>query len=256
MVHDDTVYDLGEVDKGRQRSAFSGTPLRAEEFESTMPRGAPFGRSRAVTRGAARESAHGGVGPALAGSLSLFVPGLGQMVAGEVGWGLLFLTWIGFCGACLWAVTATIDRIVPTLRLLDVSIESLAAVVGGLAIMTIVLHVTATLHAQTRAPGEDRSSPHPIVTGLASLLVPGWGQLLAGHRRRAGLFLICAWLLAAGWLAVTPLGMNLLARLGQSLPPNARDGWGPTVLLAGPAVLWIVAVYDAAAGAVVSRRAA
>ena len=254
MVHDDTVYDLGEVDKGGQRPVFSGTPLRAEEFESTMPRGAPIRRPRAVPRNGARESA--GVGPALAGSLSLFVPGLGQMVAGEVGWGLLFLTWIGFCGACLWALTATIDRLVPTLRLLDVSVESLAAVVGGLAITTIALHVTATLHAQTRATGEDRSSPHPIVTALASLLVPGWGQLLAGHRRRAGLFLFCAWLLAAGWLAVTPQGTNLLARLGQSLPPNVRDDWGPAILLAGPAVLWIIAVYDAAAGAVARRREA
>ena len=65
----------------------------------------------------------------------------------------------------------------------------------------------------TRASPPTRSSP-----ALASLLLPGWGQLLAGHRRRAVLFLGGLWILGAAWLLVTPSGMRVLSRVGLMLP--------------------------------------
>lgn len=239
MNRDETVYDLGEVDRDQPRSVFGAG--------SDLPRPVP------LRRGPRQESA--GVGPALAGSLSMFVPGLGQMITGEIAWGLFYLTGIGFCAASLWAVWATLDRLVPTLRLLDVPLEALVVMIGSIALLAVTLHLSAVLHAHASATGSpEQAAPHPIVAGLASLFIPGWGQLLAGHRRRATLFLGGVWLLSAAWLLVTPGGARLLARVSLALPAALRDGWGPIALLSAPLVLWAIAVYDAAAGAAAERR--
>jgi hypothetical protein len=258
MNTDDTVYDLGEVEHAASAPVFraSGTPLIAEEFDSRT-RSAPQRsrqRLRSVRNEPAAVRAHP-VGPGLAGSLSMFVPGLGQMISGELAWGLFYFSGIGFCAATIWAVMATMDRLIPTLGLLNVPSTALAVTIASLGAFTMVLHLAAILHAHALADG-DAGVPHPLVAGLASILIPGWGQLLAGHRRRAGLFLGGVWLLATAWLMVTPQGTHLLARLGLLLPHAVRDGWGPVTLLAAPLVLWVIAIYDAAAGAASERRRA
>ena len=239
MTSDESIYDLGEVELDRPKAVFGRT---AEGPRPAQPR---------------RQSrpAPTGVGPALAGSLSIFVPGLGQMISGEIGWGLFYLSGMGFCAATLWAVLVTLDRLVPTLRLLNVPLEFLVLAVGTLAFLAMTLHLGAVLHAHSLAAGgEARAPSHPIVAGLASFLIPGWGQLLAGHRRRAVLFLGGVWILSLAWLLVTPAGMRVLARLGLALPAALRDGWGPIVMLSAPLVLWAIAVYDAAAGSAAERN--
>jgi TM2 domain-containing membrane protein YozV len=238
MSRDDTIYDLGEVEHDRPRAILGVAPY--------PPRPTP-------TRRGTRQEPEG-VGPALAGSLSMFVPGLGQMIAGEIAWGLFYLTGIGFCAASLWAVLVTLDRLLPTLRLLNVPPEFLIVSVAALAVFAIVLHLSAVMHAQALAAGTQRA-PHPIVAGLASFLIPGWGQMLAGHRRRAVVFLGGVWFSSVAWLLVTPAGTRLLARLSLGLPAAMRDGWGPVVMLSAPVVLWVIAVYDAGAGAASERRA-
>jgi TM2 domain-containing membrane protein YozV len=239
MSREDTIYDLGEVELDKPHPAFGAVP--------NLPRPVP------IRHGKRAEPA--GVGPALAGSLSMFVPGLGQMVTGEIAWGLFYLSGMAFCAASLWSLLVTLDRLVPTLRLLDVPLELLVVTAGSLALLAITLHVSAVLQAhELAAEGRVADASHPIVAGLASLVLPGWGQLLAGHRRRAALFLGGVWLLSAAWLLVTPAGMRLLSRLGLALPAVMRDGWGPVVMLSAPLVLWVIAVYDAAAGAAAERN--
>ena len=239
MTRDTSIYDLGEVELEKPQAVFGRV---AEAPRPVMPR---------------RDSRHEptGAGPALAGSLSIFVPGLGQMISGEIGWGLFYLSGMGFCAATLWAVIATLDSLVPTLRDLDVPLEFLVLTVGTLAMTAMALHLGAVLHAHTiAAGGEPRTPSHPIVAGLASLLIPGWGQLLAGHRRRTAFFLGGVWLLSLAWLLVTPAGTRVLTRLGLALPAALRDGWGPIVMLSAPLVLWVIAVYDAAAGSAAERN--
>ena len=239
MNGDEAIYDLGEVELDKPRPVFGTTPV--------VPRPAP------VRHEIQPEPV--GAGPALAGSLSMFVPGLGQMMTGEIAWGLFFLSGMGFCAASVWALLATLDRLVPTLGLLDVPLEVLVVVFSSLALLAIGLHLAAVVHAHARAAWEGgQAAPHPIVAGLASLLLPGWGQLLAGHRRRAAIFLGGVWLLSVAWLLVTPAGMRVLFRLSLALPASLRDGWGPVVLLSAPIVLWAIAIYDAAAGAVAERN--
>ncbi len=238
MSRDETIYDLGEVEHDRPRAIFGGTPV--------APRPAPIRQEI--------QPEPNGAGAALAGSLSMFLPGLGQLITGEIAWGLFYLSGMGFCAASVWALLATLDRLVPTLGLLDVPLEILVVAFSSLALLAIGLHLAAVVQAHARAAwARDHATPHPIVAGLASLLIPGWGQLLAGHRRRAALFLGGVWLLSVAWLLVTPAGMRVLSRLSLALPASLRDGWGPVVLLSAPIVLWAIAVYDAAAGALTER---
>ena len=238
MSREDTIYDLGEISREGSKAVFSG----------------PMGVKAAP---AIRRSSRGdapGPGPALAGSLSMFVPGLGQMIAGEIAWGLFYLTGTGFCAAMLWATLGSLDRIAPTLRLLGVPSEVLAVTLAALVLSAVMLHLAAVLHAIELASGSYSAVPHPLVAGIASLIVPGWGQLLAGHRRRAGLFLAALWLLSTAWLLVTPAGARLIGGLGIDLPAALKDGWGPVVLMSAPVVVWVIAVYDGAAGAATERN--
>jgi hypothetical protein len=245
MSPDEAIYDIGEVEPDRPGPVFQAAPSTPRP---SRERREPQSRSRPQPQAT-------GVRPALAGSLSMFVPGLGLMVSGEIAWGLFYLSGVGFCAASLWAVLATLDSLVRTLRLLDVPREALTVAVSSLALSTIVLHLSAVLHAQAEATSvREQPAPHPIVAGLASLAIPGWGQVLSSHRRRAALFLCGVWFFGMAWILVTPTGSRLLQRLGHTLPAALRDGWGPAVMLAAPAVLWVIAVYDAAAGAVAERR--
>jgi TM2 domain-containing membrane protein YozV len=260
MSHNDEVYDLGEVGRTAPEPHFrtSGTPLVAEQFETGSRARGPGSRPRlrSVAPGNSAARSTNAVGPGLAGSLSMFVPGLGQMIAGETAWGLFYLSGIGFCAATIWAAMSTLDRLIPTLRLLNVPSTAVAVTIASLALFTMLLHLAAVLHAHAIG-GDDRAHvPHPLVAGLASLLIPGWGQLLAGHRRRATLFLGGVWVLATAWLMVTPRGTQILAPLGLLLPGSVRDGWVTIALMAAPLALWAIAVYDAAAGAASERRRA
>lgn len=241
---DEARYDLGEIRLDGRLTDFPTAPGRT-----------PSGRMHGRGSGHAAHR-NGRVGGTLAGSLSLFVPGLGEMVAGEFAWGFFYLTGIGFCAAMLWATVRTLDRLVATLQVLGVPLPLLVGAMLLLAGSAVLLHLAGVMHAHAIGDGPSgHAAPHPIVTSLASLLVPGWGQLLAGHRRRATMFLGALWLFAAAWLLVTPQATTLLASLHVALPSGVRDGWGPAVLLAGPIVIWALAVYDAAAGAVAERRA-
>jgi len=239
MSRNETIYDLGEVDHDKPHAAFGGIP----EVPRPMP-------PRRETR-----TEQAGAGPALAGSLSMFVPGLGQMISGEIAWGLFYLSGMGFCAATLWAVLVTLDRLVPTLGLLDVPGTAIIVTLGSLALLAVALHLAAVLHAHALATCMgDQTAPHPIVAAIASLAIPGWGQILAGHRRRAALFLGGVWLLSGAWLLLTPAGTRVVVRLGLTLPAAMRDGWGPVVMLSASLVLWVIGVYDAAAGAAAERK--
>ncbi|HJQ98637.1 MAG TPA: hypothetical protein VJ826_09990 [Candidatus Polarisedimenticolaceae bacterium] len=235
MPQDTPVYDLGEVDmKDRKPVAFPA--IFGSDFASAT-------RSERV-RHEARSS--GRVRPQLAGSLSLFVPGLGHVVAGEATWGLFYAASLGFCAAAVWAMFSMRSGLIATMKVLEIRPEILVVAVAATVVMAMLLHLAGISHAQTAVGGPEESGAHPIVAALASLLVPGWGQILAGRPKRATLFVGTLWLIAAAWCAATPLGMRALHALGIEIPPAIRDDWGTAILIAAPAILWFVAVYDAA----------
>ncbi len=241
MSQDKSVYDLGEVVLEAPE-----VPLRRQHAKETARR-----TSIPVPPPSARAS----TGAAVAASVSLFLPGCGQLLAGDVAVGLFFLTGFGFCSAFLWAIVSTVDRIVPTLSLLGIDAMVLTVATIATAFSGALLHVAGVLHADGCDLGPRRAA-HPVGAAIASMLVPGWGQLRSGHRFRAVIFLGGVWTTLALWALVLPAASPFLAAVGLSVPAWLRDGAGPIVLVTLPVVIWIVAVYDAAAGAVAERRRA
>ena len=245
MEQDELVYDLGELQPEPRRSRRE-FPSSVDGPQSQSPRS----QSRPSTGRAGPRS----TGPALADSLSIFLPGSGQLLAGEAKWGLFFLTAAGFLATFTWAITTTFDRLVFTLDILGLSPRLLLFSLAILYVAAAALHLSGVLHAHALGySASERRGPHPVLAGIASLLVPGWGQVLNSHRRRSALFLGSLWVLGAAWIAVSPLGSWTLSRAGLRVPASLLEGWGPSTLVTLTAVLWVVAVYDAGAGAAARR---
>jgi hypothetical protein len=234
MKQDISVYDLGEV-----------------RFDAEPAKSRPKPKSVSPQRIMANVPTGGDGGSAVAGSVSLLVPGFGQILSGEVAAGLFFLSGFGFCAALLWAIYASIDRIVETMSIFGIGPVPVATAAVATFAAAAMLHVAAVLHA---GDGTMPDPPHPVVAGVASLILPGWGQLLTGHRTRTALFLLASWATAGAWAVVSPQASQSLSALGLALPSWARDGAGPIVLVVVPSLLWIVAIYDAVAGAIMERR--
>jgi hypothetical protein len=128
---------------------------------------------------------------------------------------------------------------------------------GLLYIVGAVVHLGSVWQAAScdRIPGE-RPSPPPLLAGAASLLVPGWGQLLNGTRVRAVLFLGALWVIGAAWLVTSAPVTSMLASVGLVPGPEMKVFGAPVVRWTLPAVVWAVAVYDAFASATARRREA
>ena len=234
------VFDIGEVEIGvaqptphaHQNPAMQDTAVR--DRTTVQP-----GRRRQARR--AR-----GFRFDMAGTLSLFVPGAGQLAVGEWGAGLFFLSAMGFVGAMGWALVTTMDRLAPTLVLLG---QSRAA--GVWALFTLfgvgaMLHLGSVLSAERQgAPLSHEDTPPPGLAAGASLLIPGWGQVLNGHRIRGVLFLLGVWTAAAAWLLISAPVQELITSLNLYLPPAVETFSSTAVRWTFPIVLWSLAVYDA-----------
>jgi len=246
MEQDELVYDLGELEVEPRQS-------RAEFHPSIEGLHSRTTRSR--SRSTAGRPGPRSIGPALASSLSIFLPGSGQLLAGEAQWGLFFLTATAFLATLIWAISATLDRLFSTFDLLGFPPKVLVCGLASFYVAASALHVSSVLQAHGLGyPVSERRGPHAILAGLASLLVPGWGQVLNGHRRRSALFLVSLWVLGAAWITVSPVGSHTLSYVDLRVPSGALEGWGPSTLVTLTAVVWVVAVYDAAAGATARRR--
>jgi hypothetical protein len=86
----------------------------------------------------------------------------------------------------------------------------------------------------------------PWLSGLASVLVPGWGQLLNGQLRK-GLFFLFAFVTQV-WVMTYYL-LTPLYRLASDLDPNQlvlrNVIQAGKAVLGITAVLWLLSAYDA-----------
>lgn len=228
-----SVYDLGNVDV-----ASDGTR-----------RGAPIARTEVRAR-YHDPSGSSDYGIDAAGFLSLLVPGLGQLFCRRAGAGLFFLTWTGLIGAFGWALVATLDQTMSTLRLLGYPGVVAVWTLGGLFVVLALLHLTAIL---TAGPADGHRAAHPVVTGIASAVLPGAGQILAGSRTRAVVFVATDWAIAALWLVQAGPIVKKLDQVGVIVPDIVQAMTQPAVLWTAPAVVWALSVYDAIASATTAR---
>lgn len=245
MAQDTTVYDLGSLDTGVEPPV---PPASPSSRQATVVAAAPARPARP-----ARVSSRAR-GPRfdVYGSLSLFVPGAGQIAAGRFAQGLFFVTTIAFLGSLSWAMLETRDRLTASLALLGYPAAVTVWVLGLLFIAIAVLHLGSVVTADPDAPGRS-TGLHPLLPGMASLVIPGWGQILNGDRTRAALFLALLWVAAAGWLLASPPTGGLLSDLGLHLPAWARTLTAPAVRWTMPAVVWTLAVYDGVQRALAGR---
>lgn len=228
-MNDQAVFDLGEIDSQYKR------PARSANAEARQQ---PHGRS-----GVERPPANPGWGDFVeAGSMgiALVLPGAGQLLRAQFSRGLFFLAWVGFLATLGWALLGTLDRLAPTLALLGLPAEGGVWALGALFLVAAVLHVAS-------AVGSVRleASPKPVTAGVASGLVPGWGQALSGRRWSAALFLSGCWIVAAAWILVSPPVRDLLDAHALELPRSLLLLSSPVVRWSLPAVIWTLAVYDA-----------
>lgn len=224
------VFDLGEIGEQPQTNRPpSGNGTQPRRF-SVEPRHDPGPRSSPLSE-----------------QLSLFVPGAGQLAGGSTSVGLFYLSTMGLIIAVGWAVLATLDRLPPTLEALGLPRQ------GGIWVLFFcygaiaLLHVTSVL-AGRRADRARRPTP-PWLAGTASFLVPGWGQLLNGDRKRSAVFVAGLWLTAALWILASPAMAALMARHAL-VHPSWLGAWiSPVTRFALPVVLWTLTVYDATVSA-------
>jgi len=236
MSRNSGVYDLGNLDVGSS----AGT-------ETVVSRPAPRPGARAVPRrsGGYRPAAVAPPALDVCGSLSIFVPGSGQILRGEVALGLFYLVSMACLGTLAWAILSTLGRLAATLSLLGYPSSVAAWMLCGLFAAAAALHLACVLNA-----GSDGArAPHPAIAAGASFVVPGWGQILNGDRLRAALFLGLVWLAAAGWILVSPPAIRFLEILGLYLPAWAEVLSSPAVRWTLPAIVWTLSVYDAASRA-------
>jgi hypothetical protein len=246
----DPVYDLGDMDirtrmaqaaaqaaAGAPRSKRSGTVAR-----STTARITPSVPSVAAWAhdGDSGHPSRGGY--AVSSTLSLFVPGLGQVIRGRVDLGVLFMASFGFLATFAWAAWTSQARIAETLPFLGLSrawnIRALMIVYGVAAL----LHVAAVVGSIPQRTGR---RPAAGLLALASSIVPGWGQALSGRRWRTALCLGGLWAVGFAWLLASPAMQAALAGQNLVLPSGLEVLTGPLALYTGPAVLWAVAMSDA-----------
>lgn len=186
-----------------------------------------------------------------AGTLSLFVPGAGQLVRGDLAIGLFFLSSLAFMASLGWALVITLDRITATLRVLGFPGAPAVWALTSVFVVGGVLHMASVLGAN---PHVDTRTPHPVVAGLASAIVPGWGQILNGSYKRACMFVGCLWMIAAMWIIASPVVQSSLESLRLFIPPEVMLFCSPAVRFTAPAVIWALSIYDAAASAAAARR--
>ncbi len=244
MTEETIVYDLGEVriDSGPTIVAPrvpDPTPTRV-----SPPRPAATRRENGPTTFAPR--VHEPAGSVIPGSLALFVPGLGHLARRQWTAGMFFLCSLGFFATFGWAMLETLDRLTATLTILGQP-----RVLGIWAVsLTYVCIAVLYLWNVVSCGSPDRlETPHPVAAGTASALLPGWGQVLNGNQRRAALFLGSLWFVGSAWILAAPPTTALLESMGMYLPSALSFFSSSAVRWTLPAVIWTLAIYDAASSA-------
>jgi TM2 domain-containing membrane protein YozV len=178
---------------------------------------------------------------------SLVIPGASHMLRGEFAKALCLITMTGFTLTLAWAVYGTLDRLAPTLEVLGVPGAAAVWTLGALAFVLGCIHIGGVYAgARSNYRSNTTVAVHPAVAGTASAIIPGLGQLLNGDRGRAAFLLSGLWLVAASWILVTPWMTGILASQNLILPNWMTVVTSPVFRWTLPAVLWTMAIYDAA----------
>ena len=249
MQHHDTVYTITEENIAPLADEKPGrgggrADLRPDRRPSTSMQGSGPTGARALA----------------SATLSLFLCGAGQIYnrQGKLG-ALMLLTQI-LAGVSNWAVIQIWPRLVGLADLFGVSEWNLMLGVAA-ADVAVILIMLVSVHQAYRFAEEETGrfagAGNPFFSGLASLILPGWGQLVNAQAGKAIVFLFA--FLSGVYLVIltrlTPF-LPLLASVdaGKILMPKVT--LGVMVMVGVTGLLWILSVYDAILVAGFRRRMA
>jgi TM2 domain-containing membrane protein YozV len=221
----------------------------------TAPGRAPtMAASVPTTRSGRRRS------PAIASSLSLWIWGLGQLYNGDTKLATFFFLCQAQVAAFHYMLYATWGRLRNFADVFFISEWELFLYVAAIDICLLFLMMFNVAQAYRTAEivghgGRYEGMHQPLVSGLASLLVPGWGQMLNGQLGKGMVFLSV--FVLQGYL----LGLYMLSpfyRVVLDLDPQQvllrQVITGGMVALFATAVAWVISAYDATLVACYTRR--
>ena len=248
MPNQDEVYTITEEDllaslrQGVEINKAGRAKVRPDRTPSATVRGRQSGDGRALA----------------ASSLSLFLCGAGQIYNGQGKLGALMLLTQIFMAAANWAIIQLWPSIVELGDLFGLNEWRLMMGICAVDVLMIPLMLTAVYQSYRRADaesGEYAGGINPLVSGLASLVVPGWGQLVNAQAGKAVFFLFS---LLAGAYAVLVVKFSPFLKVLESAGPRylAADTFmtAAVAILGVTAVMWILSVYDAILVAGFRRR--
>ncbi len=261
MINQDEVFVITEddilkpADKGKGKgggpravaSAKGKAAERSTELEETVAE-----RPVASARGRGRKN------PAAASTLSLFVCGLGQLYNGDGRLAALFFLSEIFILSFHYFMYMAWDRVRSFAHLFFVSEWEMMLYASSLdfCVIFFAIYNVAQAYRGAEARGGRFDGLHrPLVSGLASLCVPGWGQLLNGQLGKAVLFLF-SFLLQAYLIALylmSPLFRILVDIEPQRLFLDKAIKVGMAILFV-TALSWLLSTYDAFVVARYTRR--
>jgi len=259
MINQDEVFVITEEDilkpsgkgKGGGPRAVAGGKAaraaeRAESVEETVAEGPVTARRRSPKS------------PAAASTLSLFVWGLGQLYNGDSRLAALFLLSELMIVSFHYLLYMTWDRIKTFAHLFFVSEWELmlyASSIDFCVIFFLIYNVAQAYRGAEARGGRFDGLHRPLVSGLASLCVPGWGQLLNGQLGKAVFFLFSFFLQA--YLVVlyrlSPFFRILADIEPQQFLLNKAIKVGMGIMFV-TALSWFISTYDAFLVARYTRR--
>jgi len=259
MINQDEVFVITEEDilkpsgkgKGGGPRAVAGGKAaraaeRAESVDETVAEGPVTARRRSPKS------------PAAASTLSLFVWGLGQLYNGDSRLAALFLLSELMIVSFHYLLYMTWDRIKTFAHLFFVSEWELmlyASSIDFCVIFFLIYNVAQAYRGAEARGGRFDGLHRPFVSGLASLCVPGWGQLLNGQLGKAVFFLFSFFLQA--YLVVlyrlSPFFRILADIEPQQFLLNKAIKVGMGIMFV-TALSWFISTYDAFLVARYTRR--
>jgi TM2 domain-containing membrane protein YozV len=265
MINQDEVFVITEDDilkPGDKSRAKGKGPGPVAVAKAPKDKADPLEETMADRPVASRASRGGRSGPAAASSLSLLMWGLGQLYNGDTRLAILFAMCEALILAFHYMLYMTWDRIRSFVHLFFVSEWEMMLYASSIDLCVIFLMIYNVAQAYRTAEargGQFHGLRRPFVSGLASLLVPGWGQLLNGQLGKA-MFFLFAFLLQVYVLGVYLLSpfyrivseIDILDPKQMLLNNSIRVG---AAIVNATLLLWLLSTYDAVVVARYSRRA-
>jgi TM2 domain-containing membrane protein YozV len=187
--------------------------------------------------------------PLIASSLSMFLPGAGQAYNGQRQLGLLLFLVQGMAAAAHWGVAQRWSDLVELGSLFGWNEWQIFRALAVADVVILLVFLVGVYQAYRRAEhdvGGYDGMNQPMVSGLASLLLPGWGQIMNGQVGKGLVFLsgLLGGLYVMGFLMLTPV----VRLMDQADPTHELLSRATTLaigVLSAGVLLWVLSVYDA-----------